>query len=123
MNVLASRAPLGPFRELLGAATVVGHRPLTVGETFLEHETRHAGFRRLNVDVATGEELLETPPLLRGVRMQRKLRELHVEAITASQSFRTDRTEVAPRSDVIREDLERHAVRHSASCLRWLQGT
>ena len=38
--------------------------------------------------------------------MQREMAELHGDVVFVYESFNTDRTEIAPRSDVIGEDFE-----------------
>jgi hypothetical protein len=49
--------------------------------------------------------------------MQRKMPKPHVDIVGSLESFNTDRTEVTPRSDVVREDFQSHfrLVGHEAS--------
>lgn len=49
--------------------------------------------------------------------MQRKVPKPNFDVVGSLESFNTDRTEIAPRSDVIREDFQNHfrLVVHEAS--------
>jgi hypothetical protein len=59
-----------------------------------------------NVDASPGEQLLQTDPFGRDLRMQGKCRPANGDLEFLFQSFNTPGNEVAPGSDEIRKDLQ-----------------
>ena len=64
------------------------------------------GLSCVDVEVAAGEQLLQRQSVAGRVRVQREGRDAQVDVVLGSDSFCTDRTEVAPRSYVVGEDFE-----------------
>jgi len=67
--------------------------------------------RGVNVEVASREQLVQRQPIVRRFRMQREMAKLDGNIVRRSDAFNTNRTEVAPWSDVIRKYFEVQ-VRH-----------
>jgi len=106
VDLVATGLLLRPSRQFLGEAAVVRHGPLPVGQPFLAHECRHALLRGGDVDVSSPEQFLQRQSFCRRLGMERKVAELHCDVVLVCKSFNTDRTEIAPRSDVIRIDFQ-----------------
>ena len=64
------------------------------------------------VDRPAGKEIFEAAAVLRGFRMKRKSRPVHIDLNVLLQSFNTPGNEIAPGSDVVRENFQHVAVRH-----------
>jgi hypothetical protein len=74
------------------------------------------GLGRKNIDVATGEELLKRETLTWRVGVQWEVSELDVDLVVGTESFYTHGAEVAPWSDVVREEFQDDWVRHVVIC-------
>jgi len=58
-----------------------------------------------NVNELAGKQLFETPALIRGFGMKGKRRPVDMDVVSLLQSFNTPGNEIAPGSDVVREDF------------------
>ena len=63
---------------------------------------------RLQVDTPALKELRQWQPFLRRIRVERELRVPQGQLERAQQPFSTDRTEIAPGSNVIGEYFQDH---------------
>src|SRR5262249_1538086 len=66
---------------------------------------------------APGEQIGERASFRRRLRMQREVHPLHLHVVLGPEPLNTHGTEIAPGSDVVREDLHRDRLCHGAS--RW----
>ena len=117
MNRPATRLSIRPCRQLLSEAAVVSVSPFPVWQPFVSHQSGHALLSGRYVNVPSGEEFFERQSFIRRLRVQRKMPKPNLDIIDSLESFNTDRTEIAPRSDVVREDFQSHfrLVGHEAS--------
>ncbi len=108
MNAARAGLCLSPCGEFLSLAAVERHGARAIGQAFLAHQLRHSILSRLQVEVSAGEQFLQRHSGLRRVRMKRKVPELDFDVVLPVQPLNTNRTEIAPGSDVVREDFEQH---------------
>ena len=108
VNSLAVRLGDRPGSQLLGEAAVVRHGPPIAGprKALLPKEGVEPLHHVLQQGFAAGKEVRQRPPLCRRVGMQREMHVDQLEVVLAGQSIGTDRTEIAPRSNVVGEDFE-----------------
>lgn len=88
----------------------VSQPAIAVRQAFCCHQLSEPRLRGVDVEVAAGKELLQRQAVFRRIGMQRKMRNLQPDVVLRPKSFCTDRTEVAPRSDVIGEHFKRHLI-------------
>src|SRR5258705_12195224 len=74
----------------------------------------------LDIQPAPGEEIGQRHPFRRSFRMQREVHPLDLHPMLVLQLLNTHGTEIAPRSDIVGEDLHRHGLGHRDASPRWL---
>jgi len=77
-----------------------------VREALRVEELVQARVRGVEVERAAAEQVRQQQPLPRGVRVERELRVQELDVVLAGDAVGTDRTEVAPGSDVVGEDFQ-----------------
>lgn len=96
---------LGPLRQFLRPAAVVGAGPVTEGESQFPRHLAQAGKNRPDIH-PTGKEVMQVQSVGRCFRMQREHRPAHIQTKLPSQFFDAHGTEIAPGSDKIEKNLE-----------------
>src|SRR5262249_47922350 len=82
----------------------------------------HARRHRLQVEASAGEELAQGDPLGRRLGVKRELGVDELDLVRPDQPVSTDRTEVAPGSDVVGEDLQADGAHGAPSLPRIPEG-
>ncbi len=115
MQGVAALLRIRPNAEFLRQTAVVGVCPLAIGKPFGVHQAFHALIHGIDVDTAAGEELLQRLPFGRRLGVQREMNPLHLDVERLFQFLNTPGAEVAPRSNVVREDLQDYRLGHRGS--------
>jgi hypothetical protein len=105
MDVTRVGLGVSPLPEFLRQPTVVRFGALPICQTLLHHEATHTGLARLQINVSSGKEFLQGQAVLRGVRMEREMCPHNLDVILFLQPLNTPGTEIAPGSDIVREDF------------------
>ena len=95
-----------PFAQFLGPAAVEGHASIAKREFKLGSRLAQVGQHGRHVDGAAGKQRFEGATFLRGFRVKRKPRPAQIDLEFLKQSFNTPGTEIAPGSDVVRENFK-----------------
>src|SRR5262245_52291205 len=82
-----------PRPQFLRQTAVEGMGPLAVWQTFLGHEPTHARLRGGDINVTSGEQVGESDPLLRRIRMEGEMCPDNLQIIGGSESLNTPGTE------------------------------
>jgi hypothetical protein len=95
-----------PKPQLLGQAAVVSSFPLPEWQAQINRCFTQMRHHFLHIDGPIGKKLLKQKPVFRRVRMKGKSPPLDGNVVFFFQLFNTPGNEVAPRSDVIGENLK-----------------
>ena len=98
--------------ELLREARVVGVGALAVGQPLGVHARLHLAPHGVGVEVAVAIHLLDGAALGRGLGVQRKMHQRDLDVVFPLQLFNSHGAEIAPGSDVVREDLVADGLGH-----------
>jgi hypothetical protein len=110
MEGLSPSQGFRPFAEFLRPAAVEGHFPHSEGQPALLRNLFHSSRESRNIEPAPGEQLFEREPLFRDLRMEGECDPPEFDGIFPLESFNTSRTEVAPRSDIVRKHFQNDFV-------------
>jgi hypothetical protein len=106
MKGVALAHAFGPLAQLLGLAAVVCHLPIPEGQPeplglLLEMPARPG-----QIEVPPLEQVFQAAALIRCFGVEGKCDPRHVDCVVLPNPFNTPGNEVAPRSDVVRKDLQ-----------------
>lgn len=96
---------VGPRGQLLSSAAVEGHRAFAEWQSFLFHQSFHLLLGGRQIESAAGKQRLQGQTRFGSLGMQWECEVTNLDLVFLSQGFNTNRTEIAPRSDVVRTNL------------------
>jgi len=120
VKFLAPASRFSPLGQLLGKTAIECPRPFTERKSKLIRCLPKTQFHSLYVHAAAGIQLIQRKAFFRGFWMKGKSSPSGLNLIILPQLVNTDRTEIAPRSDVVRKNFKGDWFVHEPSPPRLL---